>query len=494
MENRIYYWAGFLGYSILVVVVGFVIYWKEKRSGQEYDNQAFWTANQKLSGYSIGLSISASMMSVSWSCVYDVQLFYWYGWGGLWLLAIPWLITMGGFYLFSPLFRRLRVFSQPELLERRFGSRARQLLAPVLIFVFITWAGAEIYAAGILIAPFLGISLPWMLFLIAFVVALYSFAGGFEAVVSTDKIQFAIVAIFIAAAAYVGVNAASRQAGNFLGFLSAVPAPPKADPKFLQIISPGLALIGMTFLAYLPGWLVETDVWVRLQAASSNKEARKGIGVAAFNSFLFVGVLPLLIGLSALYLYPPLGSQIPDKLKDGALIFTVLLQDFAPVWLSLVLSIGLIAAAMSTVDTCGNVVALSLSYDLLEPALQGKWSAQKLNRLARWVSVLAIGLAFVYALLTNSLWDIFYLSSGLLTTTIFFPVIGAFLKNTQKLQIYLSISLGFLGTLGGYFLEKFHFLQAFEPDWLAGTGLGYILFGFFLSAVGFALGKINREF
>jgi len=492
VENRVYYWIGFLGYSLLVVAIGFVVFWKEKRAGQKYDNQAFWTANQQLSGYSIGLSISASMMSVSWSCVYDVQLFYWYGWGGLWLLAIPWLITMGGFYLFSPLFRRLRVFSQPELLERGFGARARQLLTPVLILVFITWAGAEIYAAGILIAPFLGLSLPWMLFLIALIVALYSFAGGFEAVVSTDKIQFAIVAVFVAASAYVGANAAVRQAGNFWGFLSGVPMPPKANPNFLQVFSPGLALIGMTFLAYLPGWLVETDVWVRLQAASSNKEARKGIGMAAFNSFLFVGVLPLLIGLSALYLYPPLGSHVPDKLQDGALIFTVLLQDFAPTWLSLVLSIGLIAAAMSTVDTCGNVVALSLSYDLLEPALREKWSARKLNRLARWISVLAIGLAYIYALLTNSLWDIFYLSSGLLTTTIFFPVIGAFLKNTAKLQIYLSISLGFLGTLGGYFLEKLHVLQALEPGWLANTGLGYILFGFFLSAVGFALGKIRK--
>ncbi len=486
-----YYWAGFLGYSILVVAVGFVIYWKEKRTGREHDNQAFWTANQKLSGYSIGLSISASMMSVSWSCVYDVQLFYWYGLGGLWLLAIPWLITMGGFYFFSPLFRRLRVFSQPELMEKRFGSRARHLLAPVLIFVFITWAGAEIYAAGILIAPFLGIPLPWMLFLIALVVALYSFAGGFEAVVSTDKIQFAIVAVFIAASAYVGVRTATRQAGNFLKFFSAIPVPPKANPNLLQILSPGLALIGMTFLAYLPGWLVETDVWVRLQAASSNKEARKGIGVAAFNSLLFVGVLPLFIGLSALYLYPPLGSHIPDRLQDGALIFTVLLQDFSPVWLSLVLSIGLIAAAMSTVDTCGNVVALSISYDLLEPALQKKWSVRKLNRLARWISVLAIGLAYVYALFTNSLWDIFYLSSGLLTTTIFFPVIGAFLKNTRTLQIYLSIGLGFLGTLSGYFLEKFQILQLWEPHRLAATGLGYILLGFILSALGFAVGRVD---
>ncbi len=494
MNNHWIYWTGFVSYSLLVVAIGFFVYFRDKRRGRQFDNQAFWTANQALSGWSIGLSISASMMSVSWSCVYDVQLFYWYGTGAAWLLVIPWLVTMGGFFLLSPLFRRLQVFSQPELLEKRFGSRARQLLAPTLILVFVTWAGAEIYAAGILIAPFLGISLPTALFLIALVVALYSFSGGFEAVVSTDKIQFVIVALFIAATAVVGYSASVAKAGSVSDWLRALPNPPKAKPGWPLWISPGSALVLMTFVAYLPGWLVETDVWVRLQAARSHSEARKGIALAGLNSLIFVGILPLVIGLAALALYPPLSGEIPAKIQDGSLIFTVLLREHAPVWLSLVLSIGLIAAAMSTVDTCGNVVALSLSYDLLEPALRTKWPPKRLNALARWISVLAIGLAFVYALFTNSLWDIFYLSSGLLTTTVFFPVFGAFRRGTQQKQIYGSIALGFVGTLMGYFLEHWHFLQKMEPNWLASTGLGYILFGLILGAAGFFLPGFFEKF
>lgn len=54
------------------------------------------------------------------------------------------------------------------------------------------------------------------------------------------------------------------------------------------------------------------------------------------------------------------------------------------------------------------------------------------------------------------------------------------------------MSLRFFGTLGGYFLEKFHLLRLLEPHWSAGTGLAYILFGFFLSAVGFAFGRIKE--
>ena len=487
METHFYYWAAFLLYAVTVIGIGFYVWYKEKKAGLQCSNEAYWEASRNLSSWSVGLSISASMMSISWSCVYDVQLFYWYGWGGAWLLIIPWLVTMGGFFFFAGLFRKHKVFSQPQLLEKRFGSRLRQYLAPALIIVFITWTGAEIYAAGSLIAPFLGIPLVPALFLITLVVAIYSYSGGFEAVVSTDKIQFVLVAVFISAIAFLAYNA--LPAGKSLLEL---PAPPKARNSLL-LFTPGIALISLTFFAYLPGWLIETDVWIRLQAARSNGIARKGVGIAAFNSLIFVGIMPAVIGLSALILFPPSDGQIPARIQDGALIFTVIMQDYAPLWLNVMLSIGLIAAAMSTVDTCGNVVALSFSHDLLEPALKTKWPAQRLNRLARISSVGAIFAAFIYAVFTESLWDIFYLSSGILTTSVFIPVISSFFPRTKASQVKWAIILGLLSTLVFYFLESRGYLQNIEPRFIAETELGYILWGFLFSLLGFGLGSIFKN-
>jgi len=99
MDNSIYYWIGFLLYSFTVISIGFYVWKKERISGHASDNQSYWAASKNLSGWSVGLSISASMMSISWSCVYGVQLFYWYGVGAAWLLIIPWLITMAGFFI-----------------------------------------------------------------------------------------------------------------------------------------------------------------------------------------------------------------------------------------------------------------------------------------------------------------------------------------------------------------------------------------------------------
>ncbi len=480
------YWLGFIGYSLVVVGIGWFIWWKEKRRGKVTDTQTYWAAERNLSAWSVGLSISASMMSISWSCVYGVQLFYWYGLGAVWLLIIPWLLTMAGFWVLAPVFRKIGAFSQPELIGRRFGPRARQLLAPTLMFVFTVWGGAEIYAAGLTLAPFLKLSLPATLFFIALVVALYSYTGGFEAVVSTDKLQFILVAFFITAMAIIG-GSAVLQTHGWESLWHAQEIAPKAESGVNPLFSPGIALVILTIFAYLPGWLVETDVWIRIQAARSTREARRGVTLAAINAFLFVGVLPLVIGLAALVLYPPVQGEIPARLQDGAFIFGALMADYTPIWLNLLLGIGLLAASMSTVDTCANVVALSFSYDLVEPAIRNRWSPEQKARMARFSSVGAIGLAFVYALFTESLWDVFYLSSGLLTTTVFLPVIGTFFKRTSRRQIYASLVVGFLATVLFYYLESRSLLQAIEPRWMESTGIGYILYAFIAAAMAFGV-------
>ncbi len=487
--TAIAYWIGFGAFCCIVLGIGFRIYLREARAGKQLNSNEFWNAKKSLSASSVGLSISASMMSISWSCVYGVQLFYWYGIGAAWLLAIPWLMAMLGFYLLAPRFRRLRAFSQPEMVGQRFGQRARQLLAVPLAIVFLIWCGAEMYAAAIILAPLLHTTKYVMLAIIASVVSTYSFLGGFAAVVSTDKFQYFLAAFFIATMTFFGGQAVLQQT-SFADFLATLPTPPKANASTAAFFAAGPALIMMTIASYLPGWLVETDVWIRLQAARSDTKARQGVAIAATNSFIFVGSLPMIIGLSALYLYPPINGVIPPALKDGSVIFVKLMQDYSPVWLNVFLGVGLAAVAMSTIDTCGNVAALSTCYDIVTPSLRQR-SPDRLLKLSRWMSVLALAAAFSFSLFIESLWDIFYLSSGILTTTIFLPMVALFLPNTKPQQVQAAIVAGFVGTLLFYFFESRGHLTAFEPPWLAATGLGYILWGFAASLLAFVIAKFS---
>jgi len=85
--------------------------------------------------------------------------------------------------------------------------------------------------------------------------------------------------------------------------------------------------------------------------------------------------------------------------------------------------------------------------------------------------------AAVFAFNTESLWDIFYLSSGVLTTTVAFPVAAVFLPWATPAMVTASAATGFLATVVAYFLEARGLLAAVEPGWLAASGLGYILWG-----------------
>ena len=460
--------------------------WAAHRKKDE--GAAFWTAGRSLSSLSVGLSISAGFMSVSWSCVYAVQLFYWYGIGAVWLITIPWLIALAGIYLLSKRYHHLQAFSQPEMTALKFGKGVSRMIALALAFVFLVWGGAEIYVAGTLLAPGLGISVQWVIFIVSLVVGVYATLGGFRAVVMTDKLQYSIVALYIIAMAWLAGKGLKAAHVN-LSDLAVTGA--KSGVSWANFWAPGLAVIVLTLIAYLPGWIFETDLWLRVQAARDDRSARRGVIIAGVNGFLFVGVLPMFIGIAALFIFPMEGGVFPAVIgNQGDAIFSALVTRYAPGWLAVLFSVGLTAAAMSTIDTCVNVMALSLGYDFAQ--IHKRPHAERWNKLVTIGAVLA---AFIFALNTESLWDIFYLSSGILTTSVAFPVAAVFMKKVHPRGVFWSSVSGFCGTILFYFLESKGVLNSIEPVWLLDSGLGYILWGMVFAIAGYFIpcrGAIHR--
>ena len=81
-------WIAFGGYVAAALFLGWLAHARHGRG------DAYWTADRQLGAASVGLSISAGFLSISWSCVYAVQLFYWYGLGAIWLITVPWLLAL----------------------------------------------------------------------------------------------------------------------------------------------------------------------------------------------------------------------------------------------------------------------------------------------------------------------------------------------------------------------------------------------------------------
>jgi len=475
-------WIAFIGYSALAIWLG--VRAARSASGSTSDAD-FWTAGRDLSGLEVGVSLSAGFLSISWSCVYAVQLFYWYGLGALWLMTIPWLCALAGVYWLSRRYHALAAFSQPEMVGQRFGPGARRLVALALAFVFLAWAGAEIYVAANLLAPQMGAPRWLLVLLITSVVGIYSVMGGFRAVVDTDKLQYGVVALYILAMAWLAQRGLVAAGGSLPGETVELAGAPlllevplngaKSGMPWSLLLGGGIATIALTFIAYVPGWLFETDLWLRVQAARDARAARRGVLFAAANSVIFIGILPAFIGISALRLFPMQDGAFPASIGNEAdSIFAALVTQFAPAWLAVLVAVGLVAAAMSTIDTCSNVMALSIAYDVLRVHERRDTDAAVVSRR---VTLAALGGAALFALGTESLWDIFYLSSGVLTAAVAFPVAAVFLPWATARMVTWSAAAGFAGTVAAYFLEVYGPLTALEPAWVAGSGLGFILWG-----------------
>ena len=459
--------------------------WRARQASS--GGQDFWTAGQRLGPGSVGLSISAGFMSVSWSCVYATQLFYWYGLGAVWLITLPWLIALAGIFLLARRYRALPQFSQPEMIRRRFGKAPAAVTALALAAVFIVWGGAEIHVAAELLSPALGVSAFAVATGISALVALYAGTGGFGAVVATDRLQFVLVGLYVlavAALAWLGSDSTLPVRWPDFGSSGLRSDQPWTDP-----FSPGLALIVLTLVAYVPGWLFETDLWLRVQAARDAGAARRGVLLAMLNALLFVGILPMLIGVLALAIYPPLAGSPPEIIgQGGEAIFAALVNDYAPPWLAALVALGLVAAAMSTIDTCCNVVALSLGYDLL-----GVHNMARPVLFSRVATLLAVGMTWVFALNIESLWHVFYLSGGILTCSVALPVAAVQMPRVRSRAVLLSSLFGLTGTVFAYFAESGGYLSGWQPGWLEGSGLAFIVWGLLACLAGFLIGTLSSR-
>ena len=428
-------------FALLMLGLGLVAHLMEARAGR--DAEGFWTAHFSLSGWSLGMSLSASMLSVSWSLVYGVELFYRYGWGGVWLLGVPWLCVLALFFWFAPRLRSFGAFSQGELFGKVYGRKMQLLTALVLSAVFLAWCGAEIAAAGAMLAPTLGVSPQTVMVLLALVVASYSWAGGFRAVVLTDVAQFLLIGLFFA------YLASKAQLG---------------DVQFAALAGPGPSwqLVITTLVVYITGWLAEADIWLRLTAAKDHSNARLAMGFTFAVSVLLVVLFPAALAAVA-------RARFPDPRTVSGPVLESLLSALLPPTAKVVLLGGVAAVALSTVSTTANVVAVTWARDWPKKH-QGR--SESLAS-ARWASALAVVAALLVAVASRSLAELFYLSGGLLSAGLFWPTLGLFWDKLRR-PAQAAAWVGLFAVILAFVSERSGLTHFASDPGLVELGIGYI--------------------
>jgi Na+/proline symporter len=442
--------------SAVMIVIGFASWRAERRIGS--DAEGFWTAHRSITGWSLGMSISASMLSVSWSLVYGVELLYRWGPGGAWLLAIPWLAVLALFAVLAPRLRRFAAFSQGELFGSLYGDRLRWLTVIVLVAVFLTWCGAEIAAAGELLAPLLAVSPRLAMAALAILVASYAWTGGFRSVVATDVAQFILIVGFLLV---VGQRASAGIGGGWAAWRGAA--------------GPTLAVIAITLVVYITGWLAEADIWLRLTAAPSNAQARLALLVTGVASLVFVLALPAVLAARARVVFP-------DPAVVRGTVLGPLLHQLLPPGMEVLLLTGLAAVALSTVSTTANVVAITVARDGMRATGD---NAVNLAR-ARWANALACIAALAVAFASRSLAELFYLSSGLLAAGLFWPTLGLLWDKPPVRAAQAGAFCGLAVVVAAFIAERHGLLGEIFPAAVREMGIGYIVPGVLAGALAFS--------
>jgi solute:Na+ symporter, SSS family len=489
--NRSFFWAACIIYSVAMVAIGVRIYQKSKKGSGSDQLLDFWIAGRTFPGWRMAVSLAAGWLMLGW-IGYGMSMIYTMGLSGAWMLPIPWLLLCVIVIWMVSFVRRLPAISLPEAVEKRFGRPARTLLALCSIFVFTSWTGAETFMAGTLISPFLGIPPTMAMCLLVIPVMVYTYFGGFRAVVLTDFVQFIFVATFITILAVVAVVTASNMSeGSLFATLASTPTVSFGEGTMFSLFACGWAMPVILLAAYIPGWMIEQDLLLRIQGATSLKEARKGAWIAFGLIGFFVVLLPVITAFSAIILFPPgdPGSSEIIGSDSTGIVSAIILHHF-PVWAQIAMFVGILAAQMSTIDTFANIVALPLSYDIAQPVFMNHLSTAKKATLTRILAVAAILLGLIYALNADSLMDVYVLSSGVLTASIAVPAFAIFLKKANIMAVVLSSLFGFAGNILFYVYEYKMAEHSYQPQWLADTYLGYIIVGLVASLAGLTIGII----
>ncbi|MFO8099746.1 MAG: sodium:solute symporter family protein [Salinibacter sp.] len=451
----------------------------------------FWIGEGTVPGWWTAASLAAGWLLLGWM-TWQMYLWYAYGVGAIWIFTLPWILCTIGLLFVPKLFRRFPGVSIPEILRFRFNRTTQTLLGPVQSFAYLTWLAAEIYVLSAVLSQPLEVGIVTMAVIVSLTFGTYVTLGGFRSVLRTDLIQFVCAAIMLVALSVFGIMEAASISGGFGQIVSQInETPPIYADGFWDWDSPGYSYMVAAMLIYTPGFITLQGAWQRVMATSSEAEAYKGMWWNVTFNVVIVVLMPTLIAVAALVVFPPIGGEIPSEVGNyGYFIFSSMITElFSNPIIAGALIVALMGMALSSVDTYVNVCAMNLTKDVLEPLVFERYDVSGTTRLnaGRLVTAGFIGLSLLWAFEFPGLFDMYFLSSALLSATTAVATFSVFSKKPTTLSAYLAIIFGTVGIFVFFFLGKYEML-GWLPAWLTNSGLAYGVIGLALSIIGVLIG------
>lgn len=279
------------------------------------------------------------------------------------------------------------------------------LSASVIVFASLLYLLAIFKGAGHLFQIFLGVPYEVAVAVTLLVVVLYTSIGGFVSVVRTDAIQ----GVFMLLGAMTIFYFVTRAAGGVGAVTQLVDMPTKQHLFDLNGAVPFAVLLGVSLSGALK-LIVDPRQLSRFYGLKNDAEVKRGMWIA---------VLGLTVILACMFPIGLYAHLILDNVSDTDLIVPTLVNDATifPFWVTDLLIVSIVSAAMSSMDSVLLVASSTLYKNLIAPF-------KKVDNEVRLSRIAVIGFACLAAFMAlNPPGDIVGITifSGSLYAVCFFP-------------------------------------------------------------------------
>lgn len=302
------------------------------------------------------------------------------------------------------------------------------LSASVIVFASLLYLLAIFKGAGHLFQIFLGVPYEAAVGLTLLVVVLYTSIGGFVSVVRTDAIQ----GVFMLLGAMAIFYFVTKAAGGVGSVKQLVDMPTKQHLFDLNGALPFAVLLGVSLSGALK-LIVDPRQLSRFYGLKNDAEVKRGMWIA---------VLGLALILACMFPIGIYAHLILDNVTDTDLIVPTLVNDadIFPFWITDLLIVSIVSAAMSSMDSVLLVASSTLYKNLIAP-FKSVDNEVRLSRIA------VIGFACVAASMAlNPPGDIVGITifSGSLYAVCFFPpvVFGLYGRVAPASHVFVAMLCG----------------------------------------------------
>ncbi len=416
-------------YMLAVLGIGFYFFRKNK------DAEDYYVGSRSISPTHVGISIVATDVGGGFSIGLG-GLGYLMGLSGSWLLFTGLVGAWLSAVLIIPKIKKIdqkhSMMTYPDFLRYRYNEKVAIIASLISGIGYLGFTGGQVLAGAKLAAatvikktPFGMEPLEFSLYVIAFIIIIYTVLGGLKAVIFTDSVQWTILLIGLIGFA---IPFSIREIGGFQALKASLPS------NFFTLNNISVVQFINWMVTIIPIWLVGMTLYQRMYACKDEKDAKKAWFIAGLFEYPIMAFMGVFLGMCSRVMFPNVEAEMGLPL---------LIKDVLPIGLTGIVVAAYFSAIMSTADSCLMASSGNFLNDIIEKKFLNKNQSKYLIRYSQIVTLIIGVIAIVIAASFKTVLDAILYAYAFMVAGLFIPTVGAyFWKKSTSVAAFWSMLIG----------------------------------------------------